>query len=125
MMQGVKLSKFRVAFMNTATIPHGNSGIFEYRIYTFDQIIDIINFVVAVKKIQIDSYIGYEITQKFIKEKFRVYLPINRSSIPDLTEYDFAIVIRLKYRIKMPSAKKEVIPKENEWEFGILRQISK
>jgi len=113
-----------IAIMNSATIPHGQSGLYEYRIINKDTFIKILKDAIK-ERVEVDSYVGYKETRDHIRKISGVVVSINRDQKIDLSRYDFALVCRLKYRVMDPKMKKYWQPSQDDWEYGIFKFIGR
>ncbi len=70
---------------------------------------------------KIESYIGYPRTAMYIARVLRINVVINRASVHSLSEEDTILVCRLKYRVMSPEEKRNFIPKDEDYEWYLVK----
>ena len=99
----------KIILLNSAVMP--NEGVYILKKITPERAKEIIT-----SNYEIESYIGYPDTARFMESILGITIPINRTKVI-LQNGDIAIVCRLKYRVKNPKDKGRFVPKPDDYEW--------
>lgn len=104
---------------NSAVIAQGNDGTYTYTTITRDQAIDWLQ----AHSNEFQSRIGYPATADYISRISGLRVRLSRD--PSWLEAgDESLVVRPEYRVNDPKSKRDWVPDDQDYVFGILRRIA-
>ena len=103
----------RIKLLNTAMMPSAD-GVYRSKALSFQEFGGIVRH--AFYSGQLESYIGYPETAAMLEDALEIPVLVNRSETV-ITDGDFLMIAKLKYRVGDPKMKGNLTPTLSDFEF--------